>query len=126
MMRARARLFVMPLTVAVALAACSHGAPSRSNPEASGSGMLMGQIVSAASTPPQARVEIKIIKPDGALVATARTDRQGHYRVILPAGEYRVERGAEFPGAAGNLPARIAISPGGKTRFDIWVEPGKG
>jgi hypothetical protein len=37
---------------------------------------------------------------------------------------YRVERGGGFSGAARNLPAMVAISPGGETRLDVWVDTG--
>jgi hypothetical protein len=125
-MRARARLFTTLLLAAVALAACSHGEqPSLVHPRASNLGILTGRITGASSTPPGAGVEIKIVRPDGTFVSTARTDAHGHYRVTLPAGEYRVERGAKFPGAATNLPAKVAVSRGEETRFDIWVGPGK-
>ena len=42
----------------------------------------------------------------------------------LPPGNYRVERGTGFSGAARNLPTMIAISPAGQTRLDIWVDTG--
>lgn len=74
---------------------------------------------------PVAEVELKIIDNNsGALVATARTGADGYYQVTLPAGDYRVERGAAFPGATKNLPARVAISPGGQTRYDVLIDTG--
>jgi hypothetical protein len=78
------------------------------------------------SSPPASvsGVEIRIFNSKGAMVATARTDGDGFYRVALPPGNYRVERGAGFSGAARNLPAKVAISPGAETRLDIWVDTG--
>jgi hypothetical protein len=134
-MRAHARLFAMLVIAAVALAACMRGG-NASGGDRSASGTLIGQIVRGPTFPisgpgvpspaaePVAGAELRIVDSGGALVATARTGADGHYRVTLPAGEYRVERGAGFSGATKNLPSKIAISPGGETRFDVWVDTG--
>lgn len=125
-MRAHARLFMILLLAVVSLAACSHREqPSLVHPRASNLGTLTGRITGASSTPPRAGIEIKIVRPDGTFVSTARSDAHGDYRVTLPAGEYRVERGTRFPDAATNLPAKVAVSRGEETRLDIWVGPGK-
>lgn len=122
----RAGWLVM-LIAAVAFTGCTHsGKPRGAKANEQGSGILMGQIVGASETPPLSGVRIKIVKPDGSLAATALTDKHGRYRIVLPAGEYRVERGGGFSGTPRNLPAKVAISPGGKTRLDVWVGPGKG
>jgi len=73
---------------------------------------------------PVVGAELKILDFNDKVVATARTDSQGIYRVPLPAGNYRVERGAGFSDTARNLPAIVAISPSGQTRLDIWVDTG--
>ena len=135
-MPARTRLFVILIAAALALAACTR-ANGLSGSDASASGTLIGRIVRGPTFPvsrpgvpseaPVAGAELRIVNSGGTLVATARSDANGLYRVTLPPGEYRIERGAGFPGFPGfvkNLPARVAISPGGQTRFDVSVDTG--
>jgi hypothetical protein len=143
-MLARARLPCLVIAFALAIAGCtrgggqSAGAGGQSGPSGSyaGSyGILTGGITRGPMSPvsrsgapssplPVVGAELKILDLKGPLVATARTDSGGLYRVTLPPGNYRVERGAGFSGAARNLPAIVAISPGGQTRLDIWVDAG--
>jgi hypothetical protein len=137
---ARARLLYLVIAVALAIAGCTRGggrsasAGNQSGPAGS-YGILTGGITrgpmlpaSRAGAPlsavPVAGAELKIFDLKGAVAATARTDSGGLYRVSLPPGNYRVERGAGFSGAARNLPAVVAVSPGGQTRLDIWVDTG--
>jgi hypothetical protein len=80
--------------------------------------------IPAPPSPPVAGAELKIVDSKGAVVATVRSGCDGHYRLTLPPGNYRVERGSGFSGAARNLPSMVAISPGGETRLDIWVDTG--
>jgi hypothetical protein len=139
-MLARARLLCLVTAVALAIAGCTRGggqsanAGGQSGPTGS-YGILTGGItrgpmfpVSRAGAPPSpvpvAGAELRIFDLKGVLVATARTDGGGLYRVSLPSGNYRVVRGAGFSGAARNLPAIVAVSPGGQTRLDIWVDTG--
>lgn len=132
-MRLRAGLCVVFLAATLALVGCTRAnGPS----DASASGTLSGRIVRGPTSPvggpgapapgpsSLAGAEIRIVNLSGRLIATARADASGSYRVTLPAGEYRLERGAGFSGATKNLPARVAISPGGQTRFDVWVDTG--
>ena len=80
--------------------------------------------IPAQPSPPVAGAELRIVDSKGAVVATARSGGDGLYRMTLPPGNYRVERGSGFSGAARNLPSMVAISPGGETRLDIWVDTG--
>lgn len=138
---ARTRLLYVVIVVALAIAGCTRGdgqsasAGGPSDRPTGSYGTLTGAITrgpmspvsrpGAPSTPmPVAGAELKILDLKGAVVATARTDSGGLYRVNLPPGNYRAVRGAEFSGAARNLPAIVAISPGGQTRLDIWVDTG--
>lgn len=123
---ARSRLYVTLLMAVIVLTACSHGEPSGSKAKAPGLGVLTGKITGASNAAQRPGIEIRIVKADGTLVATARSNAHGRYRVTLPAGEYRVEHGAGFGGAATNLPAKVAISRDETTRLDIWIGPGKG
>lgn len=127
---ARAGLLYVVAAMALAMGACT-----RSGGRTASYGTLTGRItrgpmspvsgpgVSVPPAPPVAGVELKIFNK-GAVVATTRTDSAGLYRLTLPPGNYRVERGAGFSGAARNLPATVAISPRGQTRLDILVDTG--
>ncbi|HZO81723.1 MAG TPA: carboxypeptidase-like regulatory domain-containing protein [Candidatus Binataceae bacterium] len=125
----------MLVVAALILAGCARGG-GPSDPGESAPGTLSGEITRgpmfpvsgpgapSPATAPVAGAELRIVDSNGALVATARTGADGRYQVSLPAGEYRLERGAGFSGATKNLPAKIAISPGGHTRFDVLVDTG--
>ena len=126
-----ARLIYTAVALALIVAGCTRGG----GPSETSYGTLTGGIargptssVSRSGVPsspsPVVGAELKIRDFNGKVIATARTDSQGIYRVPLPAGNYRAERGAGFPGAARNLPAIVSISPGGQTRLDIWVDNG--
>jgi len=132
----RTRLGTVALfALVVAVAACTHadglagGAPSSYGAV---SGRVARGPIFAASRPdsstvpdkPVSGAELRFVDARGGLAATARTDREGRYRVNLPPGNYRTERGAGFTGAARNLPAMVVVSPGGETRLDIWVDTG--
>jgi len=143
---ARARiLFCVVMAAALAMAGCkrvrgqaTNAGGQSANPDApsASQGLLSGRVtrgpVSPVSGPgiparpfaPIAGAELKIFDSKGAMVATAHTGADGLYRLALPPGNYRVERGTGFPGAARNLPAMVAISPGGETRLDVWVDTG--
>ncbi len=139
---ARELLLCVVVAVALAIAGCTRGdgrsasAAGRSNGTAASYGTLTGRITRGPTSPvsgpgitapPSARAagaELKIFDSKGAMVATARADAGGLYRLALPPGDYRVERGGGFSGAARNLPAMVTISPGGETRLDIWVDTG--
>lgn len=140
-MSARAWMLAMIMVSALALGACAHdGAPSSPGAAAPASGGAPGTLsgtitrgpmfpVSGPGAPspaeaPVAGAELRIVDAAGALAATARTGADGRYAVALPAGDYRLERGAGFPGPTKNLPARVAISPGGQTRYDVLVDTG--
>jgi hypothetical protein len=71
-----------------------------------------------------ANAELKILDSQGALVATARTDSDGLYRLTLPPGQYRVERGKTFRGATKDLPVTVTVSDGQQTRLDITIDTG--
>jgi hypothetical protein len=133
---ARARLFLCVLmAAAIALAGCTRE-PARAGASPAAYGKLTGRVTrgpaSAASgpgikTPPVAPVgeaELRIVDSKGVIAATARADADGFYHLSLPPGIYRVERGGGFTGAARNLPTMVAISPGGETRLDVWVDTG--
>ena len=131
----RARLFCVLMAAALTLAGCARDG-RRADAQSASFGKLAGRVtrgptapvsgpgIKASSPAPVSAVEIRIFDSKGAMVATARTDGDGFYRLALPPGNYRVERGADFSGAARNLPAKVAISPGGETRLDIWVDTG--
>jgi len=130
-----ARLLCVLMVAALALAGCARDG-RRADAQSASFGKLAGRVTRGPmapvsgprikSSPPASvsGVEIRIFNSKGAMVATARTDGDGFYRVALPPGNYRVERGAGFSGAARNLPAKVAISPGAETRLDIWVDTG--
>lgn len=117
------------------MVACAHPDGPR-NSGSSHSGTLAGAVTRGPTAPVSgpgrpaaparavAGAELKILNPKGAVVATARTGGDGLYQIALPPGEYRVERGNGFDGPARNLPARVAISPGQRTRLDVWVDSG--
>jgi hypothetical protein len=145
-MPVRSRLLYLAIAVALVIGGCTRGGGQSSNSggqtsstggESYGStgsyGILTGGITrrpmsgesrpaAPSSASPVAGAELKIFDFKGALVATARTNGSGLYRATLPPGNYRVGRGAGFLGGARNLPAIVAISPGGQTRLDIWVD----
>jgi hypothetical protein len=132
---ARTRLLCVVIAAALAIAGCTH-ADGRSDQSTASYGTLAGRIVRGPTSPvsgpaikappsaPLAGAELRIFDSKGTVVATARTGADGLYRLTLPPGNYRVERGTGFSGAARNLPAMVAISPGGETRLDIWVDSG--
>jgi len=132
---ARVRLLYVVVAAALALAGCTHSDGHSDRPTAS-YGTLAGRITRGPTSPvsgpgiteppsaPVAGAELKIFDSKGAVVTTARSDGDGLYRLTLAPGNYRVERGTGFSGAARNLPAMVAISPGGETRLDIWVDTG--
>lgn len=131
----RARLLCMLMAAALALAGCARDG-RRADAQSAFYGKLAGRVtrgpmapvsgpgIKASPPAPVSGVEIRIFDSKGAMVATARTDGHGFYRLALLPGNYRVERGAGFSGAARNLPTKVAISPGSETRLDIWVDTG--
>jgi hypothetical protein len=127
-----ARMTYAALAVALVVAGCTRGGgPSETSYGSLTGGIARGPTSSASrsgSAPPSPSpvvgAELKILDFHGKVIANARTDGRGVYRVPLPAGNYRAERGAGFPGAARNLPTIVSISPGGQTRLDIWVDSG--
>ena len=136
---ARSRALSVVLAAALAIAGCTRArgrSPGESGRSSAAYGTLAGRITRGPTSPvsgpgitappaaPVAGAELRIFDSKGVVVATARTDGDGLYRVTLPAGNYRVERGGGFSGAARNLPAMVAISPGGQTRLDVWVDTG--
>jgi len=133
---ARARLWLCVLMAgAIAVAGCTREPAGVGAPPAT-YGKLAGRVTrgptspvsgSGIKAPPAAPVggaELRIFDSKRAIVATARADADGFYRLSLPPGIYRVERGGGFTGAARNLPTIVAISPGGETRLDVWVDTG--
>jgi hypothetical protein len=135
---AQARALCILLAAALAIAGCTRTrgqSASDDDRSAAAYGTLAGRITRGPTSPvsrpgapsspvPVAGAELKIVNLKGAVVATARADGNGLYRVALPAGNYRVERSAGFSGVARNLPAMVAINPGGQTRLDVWVDTG--
>jgi hypothetical protein len=131
----RARFLYVVMAAALAIAGCTHSDGPADQSTAS-YGTLVGRItrgptspvsgpsIKAPPPPPVAGAELKIVDPKGAVVATVRTGGDGRYRLKLPPGNYRVERGSGFFGTARNLPSMVAISPSGETRLDIWVDTG--
>ena len=131
----RARLLCVLTAVTLTLAGCVRDG-RRADAQSASFGKLAGRVtrgpmapvsgpgIKASSPAPVSGVEIRILDSKGATVATARTDGDGFYGLALPPGNYLVERGAGFSGAARNLPTKVAISPGGETRLDIWVDTG--
>jgi hypothetical protein len=118
------------IAAALAMAGCSHSEGHAYRSTAS-YGTLSGRVtpvsgpgIKVPPAPPVARAELKIVDSKGAVVATARAGGDGRYRLALPPGNYRVERGSGLSGMARNLPSIVAISPGGETRLDIWVDTG--
>jgi Carboxypeptidase regulatory-like domain len=134
-MPARAGMLVALVAAALAILGCTH-ADGQSGGMPSSFGTLTGRVtrgptfpvggpgISEPPSPPVAGAELKIVDSKGAVVATARTDGDGHYRVAVPAGQYRVERGASFTGVTKNLPSLVAVSPGQETRLDVLVDTG--
>jgi hypothetical protein len=132
---APARLLAAFIAAALAIAGCSHS-DSHVDQSTASYGTLSGQItrgptrpvsgpgIKVPPAPPVARAELKIVDSKDAVVATVRTGGDGRYRLTLPPGNYRVERGNGLSGTARNLPSIVAISPGGETRLDIWVDTG--
>jgi Carboxypeptidase regulatory-like domain len=134
-MLARVGALVALVAAALAMVACTH-ADGQSGGVPSSYGTLTGRVtrgpmfpvsgpgMPAASDAPVAGTELNIVDSKGVVVATARTAGDGHYRVAVPPGQYRVERGASFSGATKNLPSLVAISPGQETRLDVLVDTG--
>jgi hypothetical protein len=132
---APARLLAALTAAALAIAGCSHS-DGRADQSTASYGTLAGQVtlgpispvsrpdIPAPPSPPVAGAELKIVDSKGAVAATARTGADGRYRLTLPSGNYRVELGSGLSGMARNLPSMVAISPGGETRLDIWVDTG--
>jgi hypothetical protein len=131
----RAGIIAVIATAALAVTACMH-ADGQPGGEQSSYGTVTGSItrgpmspvsrpgVPAPSAQPVIGAELKLIDPKGAVVATARTDARGLYRIAVQPGQYRVERGAGFTGPAKNLPALVSVSAGNETRFDVIVDTG--
>jgi hypothetical protein len=134
-MPARAGVLAALVVAALAIVACTH-ADGQPNGGPSSFGTLTGRVtrgptfpvggpgISVPPSPPVAGAELKIVDSKGVVVATARTAGDGHYRVAVPPGQYRVERGASFTGVTKNLPSLVAVSPGQETRLDILVDTG--
>ena len=134
-MLARVGLFFALIAAALSTVGCmrADGQPGGSTPSY---GALAGRItrgptspvsgpgITEPAPPPVAGAELKIVDAEGAPIATARSDGDGLYRVSLPPGQYRVERGAGFTGATKNLPSLVSVSPGQETRLDILVDTG--
>jgi hypothetical protein len=112
---------------------------SREGQAESGVGMLIGTVTKGPLPPggplgggvrsrpnvPAAGVKIIISKLDGLVFKSAVTDRQGAYRVDLPAGAYRVTMGPLNVGEfTKSLPAEITIVEGHNTRLDILLDTG--
>lgn len=130
-----AGLFAVMTITALAAGACTHadGQPSGG---LSSYGILTGHVTRGPISPvrgfgitvppsvPAVGAELNILNSKGAVVATARTNAEGLYRVEMPPGQYRVERGAGFSGPTKNLPAFVSVSPGNETRFDLLVDTG--
>jgi hypothetical protein len=129
------RAGLIAVITAVAMTACTH-ADGQSGSGPSTYGTLTGRITRGPMFPvagpgmptpsaqPVIGAELRLLDPKGAVVATVRTDVDGLYRVAIPPGQYRVERGAGFTGMTKNLPALVSVSPGNETRFDVWVDTG--
>jgi Carboxypeptidase regulatory-like domain len=134
-MLARAGMLVVLVAAALEIVACTH-ADGQSGGVPSSYGTLTGRVIrgptlpvggpgiSPPPSPPVAGADLKIVDSKGVVVATARTAGDGHYRVAVPPGQYRVERGASFSGVTKNLPSLVAISPGQETRLDVLVDTG--
>ena len=132
---APASLLAAFIAAAFAIAGCSHS-DGRADQSTASYGTLAGRVTRGPTwpvsgpgippppAPPVAGAELKIVDSKGAVVATARTGADGRYRLTLPPGNYRVERGSGLSGMARNLPSMVVISPGGETRLDIWVDTG--
>jgi hypothetical protein len=129
------RVVCLLVVVVLVMAACTR-AGGRLDGPAAAPGTLAGRIVRGPISPiggpgitappsvPAADAELRILDLNSGAIATARADRDGHYRVTLPPGNYRVERGANFSGIAKSLPATVAISPGVETRLDVLIDTG--
>jgi hypothetical protein len=134
-MLARAGVLVALVAAALAIVACTH-ADGQPGGMPSSSGTLTGRVTRGPMSPvsgpgmpapqdaPVAGTELNIVDSKGVVVATARSAGDGHYRVAVPPGQYRVERGASFSGVTKNLPSLVAISPGQETRLDVLVDTG--
>jgi hypothetical protein len=134
-MPARAGVLIALVAAALAIVGCTH-ADGQPNGGPSSFGTLTGRVTRGPTFPvggpgipappdaPVAGTELNIVDSKGVVVATARTAGDGHYRVAVPPGQYRVERGASFSGVTKNLPSLVAISPGQETRLDVLVDTG--
>lgn len=133
-MLARVGLLVALIAAALEIVGCTHADGQPGGPTAS-YGTLAGRITRGPmfpvsgpgvppSTSPVARAELKLLDSKGAVVATARSDGDGLYRVTLPPGQYRVERGESFRGVTKNLPATVTIGDSQQSRLDIVIDTG--
>jgi hypothetical protein len=99
-------------------------------------GVLVGQVTRGPLRPverpggppgaapvPGAKIKITGLGAQESRVAV--TDQDGHYRLSLPPGSYRVEMGPLPPMQfTKDLPATVTITPGQETRKDIRIDTG--
>jgi len=139
----RSCLNILNLTLALGLfwVGCSAGGGPATAGEQKGKafselGVLVGQVtrgplrpVEREGGPPNAApvpgVRIKIMGQGAQESRVAVTDQEGHYRLSLPVGTYRVEMGPLPPMQfTKDLPATVTITPGQETRKNILIDTG--
>jgi hypothetical protein len=102
-----------------------------------GSGLLAVTVTVAPVSPverfgeektpvPAPGVGIRVLRPDGTLAGSARTDERGEYRFRLAVGSYRVELDTPLAGMmfTKDLPAEVTVYGGKETRLDVTLDTG--
>ena len=101
-----------------------------------GVGILTGQVMQGpispvqtgneSSTLPAGGVQLRITRLNGKPVETVVTDSQGRYEIALPEGRYLVTLPRPLSGlmVVKDLPSKVQIQSGHRTRLDIRFDTG--
>jgi hypothetical protein len=68
--------------------------------------------------------QIVVFSGSGGEIARVQIDGQGNYRLVLPAGSYRVDINHAGIDSAAGLPAEVEILAGQTTRLDVDIDTG--
>jgi hypothetical protein len=75
--------------------------------------------------PPEAYAAREILlKKEGEVVARARPDSQGRYRLSVPPGKYVVDINHVGVDASGDVPSEVEVRAGEAARMDIAIDTG--
>lgn len=127
------------LVALVGLAACTPvgtGASQATAPATANQGTLNGDVIAGPTCPvaspthpcpprPVAHRQVAVVTPDGKTAATATTDENGHFSVMLAPGRYMVKVArTSFPFPIQRQPVFVTIVAGKTVSVQILLDTG--